>query len=394
MTMLTLDLDLDSTLPTDGTAGTLIGRAWVPDAGGPSPVALVGDQVIDVSGAFATVSDLGEQADPATALSEVTGVSIGSIAEVIANTPPATRDSSRPWLLSPVDLQTLKASGVTFAVSMIERVIEERVRGNMEAAASMREEILTEIGADLTRVKPNTVEAEALKKYLVARDLWSQYLEVGLGPDAEIFTKGPTMSSMGTGVPVGYLSASAWNNPEPEAVIAVASTGRIWGGMLGNDVNLRDIEGRSALLLGRAKDNNASCALGPFIRVFDSTFSLEDMRTLSISLEIDGEDGFHLEGSSEMSQISRDPEDLVAQLLGEHHQYPDGAVLMLGTMFAPVTDRDVVGSGFTHHRGDVVRISAGQLGSLVNHVEESERCEPWEFGIVSMMRNLAGRNLL
>jgi fumarylacetoacetate (FAA) hydrolase family protein len=394
MTMLTLDLDLDSTLPTDGTAGTLIGRAWVPDAGGPSPVALVGDQVIDVSGAFATVSDLGEQADPATALSEVTGVSIGSIAEVIANTPPATRDSSRPWLLSPVDLQTLKASGVTFAVSMIERVIEERVRGNMEAAASMREEILTEIGADLTRVKPNTVEAEALKKYLVARDLWSQYLEVGLGPDAEIFTKGPTMSSMGTGVPVGYLSASAWNNPEPEAVIAVASTGRIWGGMLGNDVNLRDIEGRSALLLGRAKDNNASCALGPFIRVFDSTFSLEDMRTLSISLEIDGEDGFHLEGSSEMSQISRDPEDLVAQLLGEHHQYPDGAVLMLGTMFAPVTDRDVVGSGFTHHRGDVVRISAGQLGSLVNHVEESERCEPWEFGIVSLMRNLAGRNLL
>jgi fumarylacetoacetate (FAA) hydrolase family protein len=386
-------------LPADGYTGTLIGRVWDPAAAGPSPVLVTADGVFDLSAVFATVSALAEAGDPAAAARDAAASAprLGSFEEIYDNTAASVRDESLPWLLAPVDLQALKAAGVTFAVSMIERVIEERVRGDMEAAARMREDILAQIGTDLREVKPGSDAAIALKEYLVGEGLWSQYLEVGIGPDAEIFTKGPTLSARGTAAQVGVLSSSEWNNPEPEVALLVASSGAIVGATLGNDVNLRDIEGRSALLLPKAKDNNASCALGPLIRLFDGGFDLDAVRRMRVSLELDageGGDGFHLDGTSEMSEITRDPADLVEQLLGPHHQYPDGAVLMLGTMFAPIVDRDEADRGFTHKRGDIVRISASELGSLVNQVEQSERAEPWEFGIGSLMTNLARRQLL
>ena len=379
---------------TLGNAGVSVGRIWSPQLEGPSPVAVRGNGVFDISSDFATISELCEEPDPASALAQVKGSFVGDITDILANTDPETRDEGKPWLLAPVDLQTLKAAGVTFVVSLIERVIEERVHGDVAAAALIRERILDEIGADLRDIRPGSERADRLKEFLVGQGLWSQYLEVGIGPDAEIFTKAPTLSAVGTGTAVGVLAASTWNNPEPEVALVVQSTGKIVGATLGNDVNLRDFEGRSALLLTKAKDNNASCAIGPFVRLFDESFDLEVVRLMSVRLEIDGVDGFHLEGVSEMSEISRDPADLVAQLIGAHHQYPDGAVLMLGTMFAPVDDRDVVGLGFTHKEGDVVRISTEELGSLTNRVQHSENCEPWTFGVGALMRNLAARDLL
>jgi fumarylacetoacetate (FAA) hydrolase family protein len=387
-------ITVESTLPEDGYAGMLIGRIYDPEVGGPTPVVVREEGVFDISSSFATVRELCEEPNPTAAAKSATGPRLGDFADILANTLPEARDERRPWLLAPVDLQTINAAGVTFAVSMIERVIEERVHGDSAAAAAMREQILEEIGADLSQVVPGSAQSEKLKAFLVERGLWSQYLEVGIGPDAEIFTKVPTLSAVGTGVPVGVLGTSKWNNPEPEVALVVQASGAIVGAMLGNDVNLRDVEGRSALLLPKAKDNNASCSLGPLLRLFDDTFDLDTVRSMSVRLEIDGSDGFHLDAASDMSQISRDPTDLVAQLIGVHHQYPDGAVLMLGTMFAPVADRDTPGMGFTHKEGDVVRISAPALGGLVNQVRHCENCAPWKFGISDLMKNLSRRGLL
>ncbi|THG33593.1 fumarylacetoacetate hydrolase [Naasia lichenicola] len=381
-------------MPIDAESAILGGRVWDPAAGGPSVVAVRGGELIDLSSTFPTMRDLFETDDAGMALSVAEGPSLGSFAEILANTIPETRDETRPWLLSPIDLQVVKAAGVTFAVSMVERVIEERVRGDLNAANEIRGKIMDTIGADLKAVKPGSPEAQKLKEYFIAEGLWSQYLEVGIGPDAEIFTKAPVLASVGTAVEVGIHSSSTWNNPEPEVVLAIDSKGRIIGATVGNDVNLRDIEGRSALLLPKAKDNNASGALGPFIRFFGEGFDLDDVRQTTVTLSIDGPDGFHLDATSPLAEISRDPADLAGQLLGEHHQYPDGAVLYLGTLFAPVIDRSEAGKGFTHKVGDIVRIAAPRLGSLVNRVELSERCAPWTFGIRDLMGNLASRGLL
>ncbi|HVX75199.1 MAG TPA: fumarylacetoacetate hydrolase family protein [Bradyrhizobium sp.] len=387
-------LNAASVLPEDGTVGTLVGRVWLPSAAGPAVVAVREDGVFDVTSAFPTVSALAEEAEPAVALSKVAGTRIGSLDDIAANALPDRRDSSKPWLLSPLDLQVLKAAGVTFVVSMLERVIEERARGNPSSAAAIRQEVVRLVGDDLSRLKPGSPEAMHLKEVLVAQQAWSQYLEVGIGPDAEVFTKAPVLSSVGTGMDAGLHPKSTWNNPEPEVVLAVSSRGRIVGATLGNDVNLRDFEGRSALLLSKAKDNNASCAVGPLLRLFDGTFSLNDVRKMDLTMTVTGEDAFVLEGHSSISKISRDPEDLVSQTIGPVHQYPDGFALFLGTMFAPVKDRDTPGQGFTHKRNDVVTIEAAKLGKLVNRMRPSDECEAWAFGIGALMKNLASRGYL
>ncbi len=391
-------LDAASTLPADGAAGALAGRIWRPDAGGPSVVAIRGTggavRVVDISRSFATMRDLCEQDDPARALAEADGEDVGSLDDILGNTPPDGRDEDRPWLMSPVDLQAVKAAGVTFAISMLERVIEERARGDYNAAASIRQEITALVGDDLSRLKPGSPEAMRLKEVLIAQGAWSQYLEVGIGPDAEIFTKAPPMASVGTGADAGIHPVSTWNNPEPEVVLVVASTGAIVGATLGNDVNLRDVEGRSALLLGKAKDNNASATLGPFVRFFDATFSIDELRRAELSLAVHGPDGYVLNGSSSLSRISRDFTDLAAQMLGRHHQYPDGAVLYTGTLFAPIEDRDTPGKGFTHKVGDIVTIATPKLGALVNRIRLSTECPPWTFGASHLMRNLARRGLI
>ncbi|CAN7395236.1 fumarylacetoacetate hydrolase family protein [Bosea sp. LjRoot9] len=391
---MTLALTPENTLPADAATAALVGRAWLPDVAGPAVVVLREGQLVDVTRTFPTMRDLCEAPDPAAALKAAKGEAIGSLAEILANTPIDGRNPSKPWLLSPLDLQAVKAAGVTFAVSMLERVIEEKARGNPAAAVAIREEIGKLIGDDLSKLKPGSPEAMHLKEVLIKQGAWSQYLEVGIGPDAEIFTKAPPMSSVGTGFDAGLHPASTWNNPEPEIVLIVASTGAIVGATLGNDVNLRDVEGRSALLLGKAKDNNAAAAVGPFIRLFDAGFSLDHVRKTTVSLTVKGEDGFTLEGSSSIAKISRDPADLAKQMLGPHHQYPDGAALYLGTMFAPIKDRDTVGGGFTHKYGDIVTIAAPELGALVNRMRRTDECEPWTFGASHLMRSLAKRGLL
>jgi fumarylacetoacetate (FAA) hydrolase family protein len=389
-----LDDAARNALPDDAVSATLAGRAWRPDRNGPSVVTIRNGDVFDISAAWPTMRDLCETAEPAAAVRSVEGERLGTVAALLGNTSPGTRDRGKPWLLAPIDLQAIKAAGVTFAISMLERVIEERARGDISAAAAIRAEVTRLVGDNLAKLKPGSPEAARLKQVLIEQNAWSQYLEVGIGPDAEIFTKAQPMAAVGTFMDAGVNPVSSWNNPEPEVVLVVSSTGRIVGATLGNDVNLRDVEGRSALLLSKAKDNNASCAIGPFVRLFDASFTLDDIRATTVTLRVQGLDQFVLEGSSSIAKISRDPADLVAQMVNAHHRYPDGAVLFLGTMFAPIEDRDVKGQGFTHKTGDIVTIAAPKLGALVNRIMPTDQCEPWTFGVAALMRNLSARRLL
>jgi fumarylacetoacetate (FAA) hydrolase family protein len=370
----------------------LLGRVW--RAGiGPSLVTLRAGRVLDITTRAApTMRDLLEQADITAFVAAIDGVDIGSLAEIADNSVEATAEVTR--LLAPCDLQAVKACGVTFARSMVERVIEERAGGDPGRAAEVRARIAKVIGDSLRDLVPGSAKAAEVKAVLQAEGLWSQYLEVGIGPDAEVFTKAQPMSAVGWGASVGLHPISQWNNPEPEVVLVVDSSGRIVGATLGNDVNLRDVEGRSALLLGKAKDNNAAASLGPFIRVFDDGFTLENVRRMELSLTVTGRDGFSLNGRSSMAEISRDPADLVAQTRGRHHQYPDGFLLYCGTMFSPVQDRDGPGQGFTHHLGDIVTIATPELGELTNTVRLSTESPEWTFGTRALMTNLAERGLL
>lgn len=375
------------TLPGDATDAVLIGRLATAD--GPTPISVIDGQVHDLSGVAPTVSDLLNRLRPGEPIPE--GRHLGPIGML---------DLRPVWaggtgeLLAPIDLQCIKAAGVTFAISALERVLEERARGDADAAHRFRQDIQTLIGSELSAVRPGSPEAAKLKAALIESGNWSQYLEVAIGPDAEVFTKGPVLSAVGTGAYIGVRRDSHWNNPEPEIVMVVDAQGNARGAMLGNDVNLRDFEGRSALLLGKAKDNNGSCAVGPFIRLFDDRFTIDDVRSAEVTLRVEGEDGYTLDGSSNMRLISRDPLDLIGQTIGKQHQYPDGFVLFLGTMFAPIDDRDEPGRGFTHKTGDIVTVSTPRLGALTNKVRPCDEAPPWTFGISDLMRNLAGRGLL
>jgi len=362
---------------TDAEAkGCWLGRLWV-EGTGPCVVTWRDGAFIDItSKATPTTRDVLEQDDPAAYVRAAKGS-------------PVTGK-----LLAPCDLQAVKAAGVTFARSMIERVIEERAGGDPARAEDIRARVKAPIGDNLADLVPGSEAAEAVKTALIAEGLWSQYLEVGIGPFAEVFTKCPPMAAVGHGAEVGLHPASSWNNPEPEVVLAVNSKGKILGATLGNDVNLRDIEGRSALLLPKAKDNNASAAVGPMIRLFDETYGMDDMLSADLSMTVTGEDGYTLKGASRMGEISRPPADIVAQTIGDHHQYPDGFLLFLGTAFAPIEDRGTPGEGFTHEVGDMVRIASPGLGALQNTVRLSTECAPWTFGTADLMRNLSARGLL
>ncbi|MGF6350027.1 fumarylacetoacetate hydrolase family protein [Variovorax sp. W2I14] len=393
-----LNLSPATSLPTDADRATLVGRIWQPDVG-PVLVAVHEGGLHDLSKLAPTMSDLLEaKGSPSAAVREALksgkAPRIAALDAVLANSDETARDNGKPWLLAPCDLQVIKASGVTFVASLLERVIEEQARGDASKAEATRAAIGKVLGDNLADIVPGSPEAARVKEVLIAQGVWSQYLEVGIGPDAEIFTKAPVLAAVGTGADVGIHSGSVWNNPEPEVVLAVNSRGETLGAALGNDVNLRDFEGRSALLLGKAKDNNASCAIGPFIRLFDEHFGIADVRRITVGLQVTGPEGFVLEGSSSLTKISRDPLDIVSQAVGIHHDYPDGFMLFLGTMFAPTQDRHGPGQGFTHVVGDHVRVGAPELGALFNRVVHSDQAPRWTFGLSALMRNLGARGLL
>jgi fumarylacetoacetate (FAA) hydrolase family protein len=388
-------LGAEKALPVDRDRAELVGRIWQSDQQGPTLVRVVGDDLVDLSSVAATSSQLIDLPDPVAAIRGARQLPrIASLSETLAASSADAPENGMARLLAPCDLQAIKASGVTFVASLLERVIEEQARGDAAKAEGLRTSITAIIGTNLRKVRPGSDDARRLKEVLIAQGAWSQYLEVGIGPDAEIFSKGQPMSAVGTGAEVGIHPKSEWNNPEPEVVLVVNSAGRVVGATLGNDVNLRDYEGRSALLLGKAKDNNASCAIGPFIRLFDAHFGMEDVRQCDLALHMQGPDGFAFTGRSSMSEISRDPLEIVQHTIGPNHQYPDGLVLFLGTMFAPTMDRSTPGKGFTHLVGDVVTVTTPRLGALVNRVNHCDKIAPWTFGSVALMKNLARRRLL
>ncbi|HMO27359.1 MAG TPA: fumarylacetoacetate hydrolase family protein [Tepidisphaeraceae bacterium] len=384
--------------------GPRVGRCWAPagrsgeGVAGPCVVTVRDGAVIDLSETFETFSALLNHDHPLEAVRSAKGRVLAPADQVIRDSLYPHRadrliDEQRVVLLAPNDLCATKACGVTFIRSLLERVVEEKAQGDPTKAADIRAMITHALGDDLSKVKPGSPQTVQLKKKFIDAGIWSQYLEVGIGPNVEIFTKAQPMSSVGYGQQVGVLPDSMWNNPEPEVVLAVSRRGRIVGVTLGNDVNLRDYEGRSALLLGEAKDQNGSSAIGPMVRLMDESFSVADITRLEVRLSVQGLDGFTVTGANRMSEISRSPEEIAQSVVCAHHQYPDATMIYLGTMFAPTEDRSAAGGGFTHHLHDRVEISVPQLGTLVNWVNHTDRIPPWEYGASELVECLVARRM-
>ncbi len=390
-----MKLNMKQCLPVDYERAVLLGRVWCEGAqAGPSVVLVQGETVYDISASYPLLAELLNEEDLLVAIRQAEKIELGKTSEILENSDGETRDPSRPYFLAPCDLQALKACGVTFASSLLERLVEEQAKGDPMRAKALRQELEQDLGVQFSNVVPGSKEALAVKEKLLQRNLWSQYLEVGIGPDAEVFTKAQPMSAVGTGAYLGVRADSRWNNPEPEVVLAVSKQGEIVGVTLGNDVNLRDFEGRSALLLGKAKDNNGSCVIGPFIRVFDAGFGIEHVRCAELTVEVEGIDGFIMRDTSTMAKISRDVTNLVQQTIGPNNQYPDGLMLFTGTLFSPTHDREGDGKGFTHKQGDVVKIVSERLGALINRVGQCHEIPLWRFGTIELVRNLRKRGLL
>ncbi len=390
-----MKIDLKQCFPTDDQNALLLGRVWQGgNNGGPCIVLIENESVYDISYSFPIIAELLNEENPQASLEEVEKEKIGNVYSILENTDPESRDTELPFFLAPCDLQAVKACGVTFADSLLERLVEEQAKGDPKKAKQFRDELEQELNFDLGKIEPGSQKAAAVKQVLQQKKLWSQYLEVGIGPESQVFTKAQPLAAIGTGESLGVRADSKWNNPEPEMVLVVNARGNIIGATLGNDVNLRDFEGRSSLLLGKAKENNASCGIGPFIRLFNESFTLDDVRNAEITIEVSGQDGFLLQDASIMEKISRDIEILVSQTIGQHQQYPDGLMLFTGTLFAPKKDRDQPGEGFTHKLEDVVRIASPKLGALVNRVGYCHELPPWKFGITEFFRNLTQRGLI